>query len=394
MPTSRFSTRIRSRTSPTVEGSARSFCADKKSTARQCALGGRLAGNSRRELFGLSKPTDGYRLAPQNNGGTMLSKCLRRTMFSFIVALIAFAAPAFAQNLSGSITGAVQDPTGAVIPGVQVTLTNTEQGGATRQTVTNEAGIYLFSALPAATYAISAELPGFKTYKKTDIKLFVNNAMGLPPIVLEVGSQTESVTVEAQTVQLETVSAERSGVVNGRQIMDIALNGRDWTRLLKTVPGAPADAVSGSTTFNGQRANQNNFTVDGQTVTDSGVNQMFAYRISMDAIAEFKVSTTGQSAEFGRNSGAQVQVASKSGTSEFHGGGYWFKRHEGWNANSFTNNRQGTPRQIYRFMTVGYNLGGPLYIPDKFNTDKNKVFFFFSHEWTHSKTPPAPRRIM
>ena len=123
--------------------------------------------------------------------------------------------------------------------------------------------------------------------------------MGLPPIILEVGSQAESVTVEAQSVTLETVSAERSGVVTGRQILDIALNGRDFTRLLKTVPGAPADAVSGSTTFNGQRANQNNFTVDGQTVTDSGVNQQFAYRISMDAIAEFKVSTTSQGAEFG-----------------------------------------------------------------------------------------------
>ena len=138
--------------------------------------------------------------------------------------------------------------------------------------------------------------------------------MGMPPIVLEVGSQSESVTVEAQTVQLETVSAERSGVVTGRQMLDIALNGRNFTSLLKTVPGAPADAGSGPRHFNGQRANQNNFTVDGQTVTDSGVNQQFAYRISMDAIAEFKVSTTGQGAEFGRNSGAQVQVASKSGT--------------------------------------------------------------------------------
>jgi hypothetical protein len=105
----------------------------------------------------------------------------------------------------------------------------------------------------------------------------------------------------------------------------------------------------------------------------------------MDAIAEFKVSTTSQSAEFGRNSGAQVQVASKSGGAEFHGGGYWFKRHEGWNANSFTNNRSGTPRQIYRFLTTGYNVGGPI--------QKNKLFFFVSNEWGRSKTPPAPRRI-
>src|SRR5215472_6494750 len=313
------------------------------------------------------------------------SKRLKTTLCLLIINVFALSFPVFAQNTSGSITGVVQDASGAVIPGAQISLINQEQGVTFQQTITNEAGIYLFSALPAATYTVTVELPGFKTYKKTDNKLFVNDKMGLPAIVLEVGAQGESVTVEAAAVQLETVSAERSGVVTGRQILDIALNGRDFTRLLKTVPGAPADAVSGSTTFNGQRANQNNFTVDGQTVTDSGVNQQFAYRISMDAIAEFKVSTTSQTAEFGRNSGAQVQVASKSGTSEFHGGGYWFKRHEGWNANSFTNNRQGTPRQIYRFLTTGYNLGGPI--------KKDKAFFFFSHEWGRQKTPPAPRRI-
>src|SRR5262249_60883171 len=99
-------------------------------------------------------------------------------------------------------------------------------------------------------------------------------------------------------------------------------------------------------------------TVDGQTVTDSGVNQQFAYRISMDAIAEFKVSTTSQSAEFGRNSGAQVQVASKSGTSDFHGGGYWFKRHEGLKANSFKNNQSGTPQDGYRLLATGFAVGG------------------------------------
>jgi hypothetical protein len=309
-----------------------------------------------------------------------------KTLSALIAVLLTLSSPVFGQNTSGSITGVVQDASGAVIPGAQASLIDqVVQGVAPRQTITNEAGIFLFSALAAGTYTVTVELPGFKTYKKTDIKLFVNDRMGLPPIVLEVGSQSESVTVEAQTVQLETVSAERSGVVTGRQILDIALNGRDFTRLLKTVPGAPADAVSGSTTFNGQRANQNNFTVDGQTVTDSGVNQQFAYRISMDAIAEFKVSTTSQGAEFGRNSGAQVQVATKRGTQDFHGGGYWFKRHEGWNANSFTNNRQGTPRQIYRFLTAGYNGGGPAI--------KDKLFFFVSHEWGRQRTPPAPRRI-
>jgi hypothetical protein len=314
-------------------------------------------------------------------------KITRAAVSLAVACLLTWNLPLVAQSSSGSITGVVQDTQGAIIPGAQVTLTNQDQGVGARQTITNEAGIYLFSALPAATYTVTVELPGFKTYKKTDLKLFVNDKLGLPPIQLEVGSQTESITVEAEAVQLQTVSAERSGVVTSRQIVDIALNGRNFTSLFRTVPGAPADAGTGSTTFNGQRANQNNFTVDGQTVTDSGVNQQFAYRVSMDAIAEFKVSTNSQSAEFGRNSGAQVQVATKSGTNEYHGGGYWFKRHEGWNANSFDNNRRGQPRQIYRFMTAGYDVGGP--VPGQ----KDRLFFFASHEWGRQKVPPQPRRV-
>src|SRR3954447_10609200 len=144
-----------------------------------------------------------------------------------VVNVLALSAPLLAQNTSGSITGVVQDASGAVIPGAQVSLTNQEQGSA-RTTITNEAGVYLFSALPAATYTVTVELPGFKTYKSTDNKLFVNDKLGLPPVVLQVGAQGESVTVEAAAVQLETVSAERSGVVTGRQILDIALNGRDF----------------------------------------------------------------------------------------------------------------------------------------------------------------------
>src|SRR5215467_2242984 len=113
--------------------------------------------------------------------------------------------------------------------------------------------------------------------------------------------------------------------VSARQMMDIALASRNFTALLRTVPGAPADSSGGTASFNGQRNTQNNFMVDGQTVIDTGINQQFAYRVNTDAIAEFRVSTVSQGAEFGRNSGAQIQVVTRSGTTEFHGGGYWFK---------------------------------------------------------------------
>src|SRR5262245_3449404 len=317
----------------------------------------------------------------------------RGKLFAIAALVLLICLPAQGQNTSGSISGLVQDPTAAVIPGAQVVLINQDQGVEARQTVTNEVGIFLFTALPAATYTVTVELPGFKKYTQKDIKLFVNDKLGLPPIALELGSAAESVTVESSVVQLQTVTAERAGIVTGTQMVDIAINGRNFTGLLKTVPGAPADSTGGTTTFNGQRNNQNNFTVDGQTVIDSGVNQQFAYRINVDAIAEFKVSTNSQGAEYGRNAGAQVQVATKSGTQVIHGGGYFFKRHEGWNANSFDNNRRNLTRQIYRFITLGYDIGGPVYIPDKFNTNKEKLFFFMSHEWNRQRVPPVPRRV-
>src|SRR4030095_5665427 len=155
------------------------------------------------------------------------------TALCLIISIFAVNVTLFAQTTSGSITGVVQDASGAVIPGVQLTLVNQDQAVTARQTITNEAGIYLFTALPAANYTVTAELPGFKTYKKTDIKLFVNDRIGLAPIGLPVGAQSESVTVEAATVQLETVSAERSGVITGTQILDIAINGRNFTSLFR-----------------------------------------------------------------------------------------------------------------------------------------------------------------
>jgi hypothetical protein len=302
-----------------------------------------------------------------------------------LLALAVAHAPMYAQNISGSITGVVQDSTNAVIPGAEVSLTNQEQGGAPRLTVTNASGVYLFSALPAGLYTLRVETPGFAAYTQTDIRLFVNNRLGLDPIRMEVGGIGQSIVVEAPSVQLETVTAERSGIVTGTQLTEIAVNGRNFTALLKTVPGAPADSGNTVQSFNGQRADQNNFTIDGQTVIDTGVNLQFAYRLNVDAIEEMKVSTNSQSAEFGRNSGAQIQVATKSGGSEFHGGGYFFRRNEGWNANSFTNNRNGVPRQPYDFRQVGYTIGGPVV--------RERLFFFMSHEWLRSEAPNAPNRI-
>lgn len=275
----------------------------------------------------------------------------QRSLVVLAVGCIFATQAARAQNIAGSVSGLVQDPQGAVVPGAKVTLVNEEQGTASARTVfTGPEGAFAFSPVLAGKYTLNVEAMGFKKYSQSGITLDVSQRLGLPPIGLEVGLTGESVTVEANAVQLETLNAERAGVVNGNQVVDIAINGRNYTSLLKTVPGIAADSGTGDVNVNGGRTMQNNFTLDGQNVTDIGVNQQFAYRISMDAIAEFKVSTNAQTAEFGRNDGAQIQVITKSGTRDFHGDGYWFKRGEFMNANTFINNFNGIQRQIYRYM--------------------------------------------
>ena len=322
----------------------------------------------------------------------MLSKV--KTGAVLLMATAVCGLPLRAQTTAGSISGSVQDAQAAVIPGAKVTLTNDAQGAASaREMVTTPEGLFVFTPVLPGKYTITVESAGFKKYVQAGIPLDVSDKLGLPPIKLEVGAAGESVTVQAEAVQLQTVTAERSGVVDGRQIVDLAINGRNFTGLLKTVPGVSADQTGGTATINGQRNDQNNFTVDGQNVTDIGVNQQFAYRINVDSIAEFKVSTNSQGAEFGRNSGAQIQVVTKSGTKDFHASGWWFKRGEWMNANTFINNLNGIQRPAYRFMTAGYTVGGPIFIPKKMNRDRDKLFFFMSHEWNRSFTPNPLRQI-
>src|SRR5215469_13372299 len=321
------------------------------------------------------------------------SSFLKTAMFAFAAWVIGTSA-LHAQNVTGSISGIVQDAQGAVVPNAKVTLTNSAQGaGSARVVNTNAEGLFVFSPLVAGTYSVEVEMMGFKKFVQSGVILDASDKLGLPPISLEVGATGESVTVEAAAIQLQTLNAERAGVVTGSQVVDIAINGRNYTSLLKTIPGVAADSGTGDVNVNGGRTAQNNFTLDGQNVTDIGVNQQFAYRISMDAIQEFKVSTNGQTAEFGRNDGAQIQVITKAGTKSFHGDGYWFKRGEFMNANTFVNNFSGIQTPIYRYTDAGFTLGGPIYIPGVFNRMKDKLFGFMSQEWNHNIIPGTLHQI-
>jgi hypothetical protein len=313
-------------------------------------------------------------------------------MVCVFCALLLLCAPAWSQQISGSISGTVKDAQQAAIPGAKVILTNQGQG-TTREMTTGADGSFFFTPLQPANYSIAVEAPGFKKYEQQDIRLFASDRIGLGDIVLTIGALAETVVVEAAVAQVQTQSAERAGVLTGRQVLDLAMTGRNFLDLARTIPGVVYTGGLGGIQANGNRGNQNNLLLDGVTNVDTGSNGGTLATTNIDMIAEFKVITNSQPAEFGRSSGAQIAVVTKSGSQEFHGTGYWFHRHEGLNANTWRNNIENRARQFYRYNFAGFNLGGPAYIPGKFNAEKNKLFFFIGMEWQEQLVPQGLRNV-
>jgi hypothetical protein len=245
---------------------------------------------------------------------------------------LALAAAGRAQTVSGSISGTIKDPTGGVVSGVMVEL-RSEATGFSRDGVTDATGAFSFQSLQPATYFISVTHPGFKNYRRTGIELTSSERVPVD-IVLELGATTESVNVVGQGAVVQTLSSERSGVVTSRQLSTLLLKGRDSMGLLRTLPGvvdtnareSPTNNSLSGLSIQGGRQGTYNLTLDGITNLDTGSNTGPYFEPSMDAIAEVKVLMTNYQAEYGRNSGGAINVVMRSGSSQFHGSGYYFKR--------------------------------------------------------------------
>ena len=298
-----------------------------------------------------------------------------------------------AQQISGSISGVVFDPQGGVVQNAMATLIDLTQGVKAMEVNTNQEGTFVFTPLAPGTYTVTVEAAGFKKHSRTSIPLDANQRLGIPPIALELGSTSEAVVVDGSTPALETIASTRGGVVDQSQVNNLAMNGRSIGAVLRILPGIENDtnSVFGQA-IAGQRTDQYTYTLDGVTMQDSGCG-CFAFRYSVDAIAEISVATNALPAEFGHSAGPQITIVSKSGGGQFHGTGYWFHRDESLNANSYTNNLSGIARPIYRYMTAGWNLGGPFYIPHLLNKNRDKIFFFVQQEWNHSLAPAALQEL-
>jgi hypothetical protein len=315
----------------------------------------------------------------------------------FLIAC-AIAISASAQTITSSIVGSVTDSSDAAIARATVTLTQVATG-LERQTTTDERGNFTFPSLQLGEYTVGVSAPGFKRYEKRGLRLSAQETLPVGVIALEVGTVNESVTVTAQGVTVQTASSERAGTITGSQVENLMIKGRNAMSLLQLLPGV-VDLQNREEKIDrffdvfvqGNRAANNSVTIDGMVVNPMGNNVNTITMLGQDAIAEVRVLLTNYQAEYGRASGATVNLVSKSGTKDFHGLGSHFRRHEQFNANNFFNNRLGQPKPRYRYNTWTYNVGGPISV-GSFNRNKDKVFFFWSQEFWPLRIPTPIRQL-
>jgi len=295
-----------------------------------------------------------------------------------------------AQSDLGKISGFVKDPSGATVPNAKVSV-RSNTGGVERQTTTNEAGYYVISNVPPGLYTMTVEAQGFQKFESTNNKL--DPAADLVvDASLAVGAATQTVEVTGSAMQLQTESASVQKLVTREQIDSLELNGRNPIWLAALVPGARGTTLAnlnfgftqGPANFNGSRNPENLITFDGAPATRTRSNGTSLGAADVDSTQEVQIMTTDYAAEYGRTSGAQIRFTTKTGTSQFHGAAYEYLRNTALNANTWTRNANLLTTHVtapFNYNQFGFNIGGPIYIPDKFNTNKSKVFFYAGEEW-------------
>ncbi|HWB84961.1 MAG TPA: carboxypeptidase regulatory-like domain-containing protein [Bryobacteraceae bacterium] len=298
--------------------------------------------------------------------------------FAGLLAIL-FQVTSFGQAITGSISGTVQDSSGAAVTSATVTLTEVATG-VERKSSANDRGDFVLNGVPPGVYAAKIEASGFKTFVIPSINLTASEKLALPPTVLEVGATHETVTVTADAAVVQTASGERSSVLNSAQMDQLMDNGRSALSIITLMPGVVTTS-SGGYNVSGLRRSQINITSDGINLMEAGSEYQTNTTVGMDAVSEIKVLTSNYQAEFGRKAGGSVQMVTKSGTRDFHGLFSYYKQNEEFNANTWGNNRVGVIKPIDRLNLYTFNIGGPVYIPHVFNTRKQKLFFFWNEEF-------------
>jgi hypothetical protein len=282
---------------------------------------------------------------------------------------------AFSQGITGTIVGTVKDAQGGVVPGASVTLISETRSTITNPVTTNAAGDFVVPNLTADTYTVQVEMPSFRTLRRGKVEVNPGSRVALGTLTIDVGGTSEVITVSAETPLVQSATGERSFTIATESVSNLPLANRSYDALLALAPGVnstpgnltPANRIGGG--------GDGNFMLDGSTSMDPGVNRP-ASRVSVEAIAEVRVVTSGYQAEYGRSSGLQINAITKSGTNRFSGSLYDVERNSSWNSNSRTNILNNDPKPFQDERDWGFALGGPLGRPG----GANKLFFYFNLE--------------
>ena len=312
----------------------------------------------------------------------------------------------FAQT-TAALTGTVADSSGAVVPGASVVLKN-ESSGDVRRTISNGEGFFTISAIQPGLYTAMVEAKGFSKWEQRGINLDPGDKRNLNDIALVVGSNTDTVVVEATGAEVSPIdSGDKAYVIGTKQLQNIAIVGSNATEFIKILPGmaitsggqnqasfsgethGTGQGPIGSFSANGQRTGALDITSDGAHVIDPGCNCGQAVDVNADMTAEMKVMTSNFGAD-AQKGPIVISAVGKSGGRDFHGQAYLYARHNSLNANDWLNNSQGrladgtlvAQKPLTHYMYPGGNIGGPVLIPGtRFNKDRNKLFFFFGYEY-------------
>src|SRR6266851_1094881 len=308
----------------------------------------------------------------------------------------------------GTISGTVRDEKGAVVPKAEVSIQG-EGTGIARTVKSDDDGFYLATSLSPGRYTVSSAPSGFKKTVASAVDLHVgeNKVVNLD---LQVGQVSETVTISSDSAPVETRSGEVSSLISEKQVTELPLNGRNYAQLALMVPGVSPVTQAGAggafgtggtgldshvdMSVNGNQSNANMWTVDGVNNMDVGSNATLLVFPSIDSIQEFRVERNSFSAEYGQAQGAVINLVTKGGSNEFHGGGFEFFRSDRFNSIDFFLNKASQPKAKLKYNNYGFNFSGPI--------KKNKIFFFWNEEWRREergqvlpgqKVPTAAERV-
>ncbi|MBI1788317.1 MAG: carboxypeptidase regulatory-like domain-containing protein, partial [Acidobacteria bacterium] len=309
-------------------------------------------------------------------------------VLAVLVCLSGFTWVLFGQAQSGTIVGTVTDQAGAVIPGARVTLVN-EGTQFTRAAAANSSGQYVAYSVPTGAYTITAEQQGFQKLVRSGVRLTAADTLTVD-LQLTLGSVQETVQVTAESPLLQSQTAIVSSLVSNQQIVEMPLNGRTFTALLKLSPGAYTGSSTNLTnspyamrgdvnvSVNGSSAQNNSYLIDGMVNRNLWLSTLIMVP-TIDSIQEVRMLTSNYSAEYGAAAGAVTIVQTRSGSNQFHGSAYEFFRNDKLDANTFFNNRGGAAKPAFRRNEFGGTYGGPI--------RRDRTFFFADYQGIRLRQP-------